>query len=125
MARTASQVINILKKGDVFRELRDTAFSHEISNKALKLFWTQYPWRETLSELVPFYPILNESDHVTPDIQIPTDFWALDLVTLRVINGDSYELDITQRLPRASYSDWPTAISYMPEIAGFRLQSQA
>ena len=121
MAKTPAQIMDILKRGDVFKQLSDTPLAIEVANRAIHLFWTTYPWRDTLAELPPFYPIPGEADHVTPDIQIPSNFWALDVVMLKQINGDEYDLRISNKLPRASYEDWPTAIAYVPEIAGFRL----
>lgn len=121
MAKTPAQVIDVIKKGDIFRQLTDSSLAIEVANKAIHLFWTTYPWRDTIAELPPFYPIPSEADHVTPDIQIPTDFWGLYLVQVRNINGETYDLRVANTLPRASYTDWPQAIAYIPEISGFRL----
>jgi hypothetical protein len=48
-----------------------------IANLAQNVIWTKYDWRETISQLPPFYLIPNEQEYGPPSAIIPADLLGL------------------------------------------------
>jgi len=115
---------DVLSMIKTFPSGAENHFAPLVCNVATNLIWHAYDWRESLTDLPPFYLIPSEQDHRMPPAIVPTDFHSLRKVTLcQYTQGALWKADMTplKDLSLTHIESPPTAISYEASFAGFRV----
>lgn len=90
----------------------------KICNIATDFIWRQYDWRESLSDLPPFYLTPLTQDHGAPAVTIPSDFLGLREATLMHIfaapTNNKWDLKVTKDLKDTQVVQLPHAIAFRP-----------
>lgn len=118
---TIADAINLVSLK--FPRLLTDGFAANLANDVMAFMWYRYPWRVSLAELPPFYPVLEVPDYGPPTFAVPDDFYGLHEVWLRRYTGEKVEPSLIVK-PTVTISvapGQPTAIAYQPERASFRL----
>ena len=118
---TIGDAVNLL--GQRYPKLLMDGNAARLADEILSFMWIRYPWRQSLAQLYPFFITKEEPDYTAPYIVFPTDFFALQEAWLREYTGYRFDppLSVKPDLIVSGTTSTPTAISYQPEIGGFRL----
>jgi hypothetical protein len=123
MARTITvgEALNLV--GLKYPRILSDGFGARLADEVQAFIWGRYPWRNTLAELPPFYPVREVADYGPPMYAVPSDFKGLHRAWLRRYTGERIEPELLVK-PDVSISiapDVPSAIAYHAERASFRL----
>jgi hypothetical protein len=92
---------------------------------ATNLIWHRYDWRESLTELPPFYLIPNEQDHFIPGSIVPADYHGLRKISYAQFTGTTgyrkQEIKAVRDLPLTQAKGLPQRISYEASRKAFRI----
>lgn len=123
MASTLTLGVAVNLLGQRYPKLLLDGNAARLSDEVIQFMWTRYPWRQSLAKLYPFGLVKEEGDYTAPFITFPGDFFGLQEAWLRDFTGYRYDppLVVKPDLEVSVNCAKPEAISYQPEIGGFRL----
>lgn len=123
MANTLTVADGINLVAMKYPRLLTDGFASRIADEVIAFIWHRYPWRISLAELPPFFPVKEVPDYGPPTFSVPDDFYGLQEAWLRRSTGEKVEPRLTVK-PSVEISiapGYPTAIAYQPEMKSFRL----
>lgn len=94
---------------------------------ALNEYWEHYDWRESLTDLPPFWTAPGVQDYGPPFVAVPSDFMALKRAYFVDLQGGTNnvpwmdELSVVGDLPDTTAQEVPTSICYLPQKLSFRV----
>lgn len=106
-----------------FPRLLTDGFAARLADEVMAFIWYRYPWRVSLAELPPFFPVREIPDYGPPSYAVPADFYGLHEVWLRRYTGERLEPQLLVK-PSVVISiapGQPSAIAYQAEHRSFRL----
>lgn len=126
-SKTYTDLINVVRGNlDVKNEDAKVA---AICNIATELFWKSYDWRESLTELAPFWLIPNVQDYGAKVNAVPADFNGLRTARLvRVTTSPPTifpDILISRDIRPTHTRAVPTQIGYSPAVQAFRIFNRA
>ena len=116
---TAGQALDIVSMR--YKGLQQEGFGPRFADEVQAYIWYRFPWRQSLSELPPFHPVLEEPDYGPPTSAVPPDFYGFHDVWLRYRDGSTKTLTPMKDLAVSPVAGIPEAISYQAERYSFRL----
>lgn len=118
---TLGDAVNLL--GQRYPKLLLDGNAARLCDEVLSFMWNRYPWRESLGQLYPFFLAKEECDYTKPFIVFPSDFYGLREAWIREYTGYRFDppLVVKPDLIVSGSTGRPEAISYQPEIGGFRI----
>lgn len=108
--------------GQVGRKVEDYTAAY-IANMAMGLIWNKYDWRETVSDLPPFYLVPGEQEYGAPAVIVPTDFKGFRKAYLVDVNTPANRMTLkTMRdIQLTGVEDMPSIIGFEPSVSKFRV----
>lgn len=115
---TVGEALSIVG-GQTGRRLEDS-YAAYIANMAQNVIWNKYDWRETISELPPFYLVPQTQEYGAPAVIIPANFLGLRSAFLvSTLGRDRCEMKILRDVRRTNAEGLPGVIGYDPAKAKF------
>lgn len=93
-------------------------------NLAIAEIWKRYDWRESLTELPPFWLAPNVQDYGYPFGAVPANFEGLRTAQLIQFTGSPVRitpLEVTKFLDKTNIQSFPQSISYNADTSSFRI----
>ncbi len=97
-------------------------------NRANAYVWNRFDWRETITELPPFWLVPDTQDYGAPAVIVPTDFQGIRKAFLQDIESypeRTYNLAPVRELDPTLVRSFPDAISFDKASNSFRLSRRA
>lgn len=121
-----TDILNMLQRQ--IPRLAEDLHAEVIINAGLNMIWMEYNWRESLSEITPFYLIPGRQDYPADIITIPADIHGLQQAFLVYLNGTSavkWPLKVIKQIQKTEMQVPPDSITYMTTLAnnksGYRI----
>mgnify|MGYP000691657627 CR=1 FL=1 len=112
--------------GDAVGTAAEAAKAPIACNMALNHIWGEFPWRQSLAELPPFYLVPGEQVYGPPAVSVPADFLGLERAyhIVRQPNGAATlakELKCISDIVTTDLPDWPRYIGYEGSTRSFKV----
>lgn len=107
-----------------FPRIEEEAYGPMIANLANMRLWNAADWRETITELAPFWLVPGQQDYGAPLVHVPSDFGGLRqvfLVNVQDAPPTRTHVKVLRDLETTSYESETRAIGYWPAGNCFRL----
>lgn len=114
-----TDIINMLQRQ--VPRIAEDIHAETIVNAGLNMIWMAYNWRESISEITPFYLIPGRQDYPGDIITIPSDIHGLQQVFLTYLGGNTavkYPLKVIKQIQKTALILPPHSITYMTQISG-------
>lgn len=114
-----TDILNMIQRQ--IPRIAEDIHAETIVNAGLNMIWMAYNWRESISEITPFYLIPGRQDYPGDIITIPADMHGLQQVFLTYLGGNiasKYPLKVIKQIQKTALYGEPRSITYMTQISG-------